>query len=370
MAGSEFDLQNQALLRHVCILAGYYRHHSAHSGYSRFVDYLPGVSTVRYQASPIVTPRGGLSRTVLSLARQVSSRLLEGASDRSWYPARTLVNEFRLYRMMVRSRERVFHLSYGENELGLLGRVRRPRSCRLLATFHLPPCDSRWPFTGGQSLRRLDAAIAIAPNQVELLSDLVGRDKVFLIPHGVDTAYWCPDVVPRSPGERRIVLSVGHYLRDFKAMGTVTSVLKERWRRDLEFVLITGPDGARLAQQYGVHALVNVPEPELREWYRSASMTLLPLANGTYNNAMLESLACGTPVVASAVGAVPQMAAGGRGVTAVPPNDTEAMIDAVSTLLGDPQPERLSEVARKQAEALDWSLLARTFVNLYRQLLE
>lgn len=368
MGSSNSDLLSRGLLHRVCILAGYYPHHSAHSGYSQFVAYLPGVSAICYQFYDYAASRGGLSQRAVDLADRVSHRL-KGACDRSLYRAQNLVQEARLYRRTIRSRERVFHLSYGEDQLRFLGRIRRPRPSRLVATFHQPPRVT-FPLKRRQSWRCLDAAIAIAPNQIEPLSDLVGRDRVFLIPHGVDTVYWCPESGARSADARPVVLSVGQHWRDFKTMGTVARVLRQRWGGDLEFVLITGPEGARLAKQNGVRALVNVPEPELREWYRSASLTVLPLLDGTNNNAMLESLGCGTPVVASAVGVVPQMAEGGRGVTAVPPNDPDAMIDAVSALLDDPESARVSQLARKQAEALDWSYLAPTFVNVYRQLVE
>jgi glycosyltransferase involved in cell wall biosynthesis len=167
-----------------------------------------------------------------------------------------------------------------------------------------------------------------------------------------------------------IVLSVGGHLRDFETMRAVAKELKARWSEDLDFVLVNGRrKTADLNEDSGIHTLVDVSEEQLREWYRSADVTVVPLLDGTCNNAILESLACGTPVVATAVGTVGEMAAQDQGILAVPPGDAEAMAASVSTVLTDSHPEVRSCAARAEAERLDWSRVAGDLVQVYEALL-
>ena len=102
----------------------------------------------------------------------------------------------------------------------------------------------------------------------------------------------------------------------------------------------------------------------------SCSFTVLPSLSEGMPNAVLESLAHGRAVVASAVGGVPEILDGGGGVL-VPPGDPDALADAMRTLLADP-----ALAARLGAEgrviARDWfgaDRMVQESLRLYRGLL-
>jgi glycosyltransferase involved in cell wall biosynthesis len=64
-----------------------------------------------------------------------------------------------------------------------------------------------------------------------------------------------------------------------------------------------------------------------------------------------ESMACGTPVVASNVAGIPELLDGGRCGMLVPPQNAQALADAIKALLADPAMRRTyAEKARKYAE--------------------
>jgi len=83
-----------------------------------------------------------------------------------------------------------------------------------------------------------------------------------------------------------------------------------------------------------------------------------------------EALACGAPVVATAVGAVPEVVTAGTGVL-VPPADPAALAAAIGGLLDDPARRRAlgaAGCARMRAE-FDWSVAGARTAAAYRHAL-
>jgi len=362
----------------VVVLDQRWAHHSPHSGYCRFLDHVPpGVARIRsvmHDRISINVEAGAQGNIAFLSAggRRVNlpfgRRLARAAfGTRWWYPVESLFAEARLMARMRWSPRSVYHLTYAEDQFGLLGQFGWPDRCKVIATFHQPPSQLPRFFTSEEPLRGLDGAIAVASNQVEALGALVGPDRVFLVPHGVDVGFWSPSANGSPRSRRCTVLSVGHWLRDFNTMREVVQALRARYGSALDVVIVTSSEHARrLAGWPGVRILVGVSEAELRGWYRAADVVVLPLLDATVNNAMLESLACGTPVVATGVGAISDLA-DGAGVIPVAPGDPDAMTRAVVAILGDPDYKARSHFARAAAERLDWPRVARDLMDVYRR---
>ncbi len=105
----------------------------------------------------------------------------------------------------------------------------------------------------------------------------------------------------------------------------------------------------------------------LREAYRDADALLLPLSDATANNAILEAMACGRPVVSTDVGGVAEMT--GEAALLAPPGDARALADAVLALAADPaRAAALGRAGRARAEALDWRVIAARHAALYERL--
>lgn len=73
-------------------------------------------------------------------------------------------------------------------------------------------------------------------------------------------------------------------------------------------------------------------EAALSILYSAADVTLVPSLEETFSNTAAESIACGTPVVGFATGALPELAANGRGIT-VPVGDDAALAKALAASL-------------------------------------
>jgi glycosyltransferase involved in cell wall biosynthesis len=368
----------RSVSRKVTIVDETWAHHSAHSGYRHFIDHIPDAATVpyvmrdRWHFEHRHTRRGRVSRLhvgdhdlPLPFVERVLGRVLR---NRPWYPAEVLVAELRILARMALSTRTIYHLTYAEEQYGILGEVRWPRRAKVIGTFHQPPSQIHKFFPSDSPLRRLDGAIAVSTNQLSTLNAWLGPERVFLVPHGVDTAFWAPGHGGASKHATFTVLSVGKWLRDFDAMRWVAESLRRSLGEAVELVVVAPPDQAsHIAAWEGVRVLVGISEDELRAWYRSADLTLIPLLDGTVNNTMLESLACATPVVASDVGAVSDLA-DSLGVLAVTPRDGEAMAHAVLSVLEGVETDARATAARRTAEALDWSVVARRLLGVYAAL--
>jgi len=133
------------------------------------------------------------------------------------------------------------------------------------------------------------------------------------------------------------------------------------WKRDLAFRLPAGPGRAE--------HVARVAPGEVRRAMARAAVVLLPSRWENAPYALLEAMAAGAPVVASAVGGVPEMVEDGREALLVPPDEPAATTAAVDRLLDDPVlAARLGRAARVRAER-DFSdaAMAKSSLDLYRQ---
>lgn len=98
-----------------------------------------------------------------------------------------------------------------------------------------------------------------------------------------------------------------------------------------------GPERARLEAAGGATFLGPQPRQAVLELFRAADATLLASTWENFPHAVVESLAVGTPVVATDVGGVAEVLRDGRNGLLVPPGDVDALAAAIRRALGDPQ---------------------------------
>jgi glycosyltransferase involved in cell wall biosynthesis len=120
----------------------------------------------------------------------------------------------------------------------------------------------------------------------------------------------------------------------------------------------TGPESERLALQArglsNVHLVGFVPDEDLADLYRSARIAVMPTRTGEGFGLMAaEAMACGTPVVATRQGALPEIVWEGVNGMLVPVEDPGAMASAiVDVITDDALHDRLAAGAR--ATDLSW----------------
>jgi D-inositol-3-phosphate glycosyltransferase len=135
---------------------------------------------------------------------------------------------------------------------------------------------------------------------------------------------------------------------------------------------LNDPDGLRsLAAALGIEDRVRFCPPVSRErladFYRAADLTVVPSYNESFGLVALESQACGTPVVAAAVGGLPTAVLDGRTGVLVDTHATQDWAAAITALLRSPQRRRLlATAAREHAEQFSWRHTADGLLRSYR----
>ena len=109
-----------------------------------------------------------------------------------------------------------------------------------------------------------------------------------------------------------------------------------------------------------------VPRADLAQWYRAADLVVVPSYSESFGLVALESQACGTPVVATAVGGLRTAVADGISGVLVDGHDPKAWSSVIARLLQEPQRRvLLSMGAIEHASHFGWDATARGTLDIY-----
>jgi D-inositol-3-phosphate glycosyltransferase len=131
------------------------------------------------------------------------------------------------------------------------------------------------------------------------------------------------------------------------------------------------PDGlSELAAALGISGIIRLeppcPQPELAQWYRAATVVMVPSRSESFGLVAVEAQACGTPVVAAAVGGLRTAVADGVSGVLVDSWDPGSYARVVADLVSRPAAlARLSRGAREHASGFGWSVTVDGLLNLY-----
>jgi glycosyltransferase involved in cell wall biosynthesis len=335
------------------------QHHAAASGYHRLTDALPAAVISGRR------PSGLIGRMMM--------KLLSGATARSgslWYNRVSLVGELEAAGRWLKTRNQIFHFLYGENSYRYLGALKNlaGRGNRLLATYHTPTWRMRELISDTDHIKRLDAAVVVSTTQRAYFENLLGSDRVFFVPHGIDTEFFVPTPTPRDAtrGSTFRFVCVGHHLRDFATLAAAADIL---WQQDpsIEIVVVADPErlGA-LARLPNVRTLSRIDDERLRALYQQSDALLLPLLDATANNSLLEGMACGLPVISTDLGGVRDYVCA-DGCVLTPKGDATALAAAAQQARdGLLDLDAMSSASRRAAEHLSWPRVAQAMQRVYQ----
>ncbi len=252
----------------------------------------------------------------------------------------------------------------------------------------------------GAIVRGVDRLIAQCPSERDELVDDYGAppERVAIIPSAVNTEQFRP--VAREEARRRIglpadgdelvVAYVGRMLPRKDVRNVVRAVALLRRRSDLPVTLLlvggetVEPDpirtpeiGAlqRLAAELGIADRVRFTgkrQPDvLRDYYSAGDVVVTTPWYEPFGLTPLEGMACGRPVVGSAVGGITFTIADGVTGRLVTPRDPEALADRLHRLLIAPELRaRMGRAARLRVEReFTWPTVARRTAALYEDLI-
>ena len=239
-----------------------------------------------------------------------------------------------------------------------------------------------------------DAVLASGTVEADQIESLYGGDpgRIRIVPPGVDHAFFGPGHRPQArralglPQDGRLLLFVGR-IQPLKCADVAIETLAElgsdgsgeRYR----LVIVGGPSGPHgekslqglhdAADARGVRDLVHFVDPQphelLSSYYRAADVCVVPSRSESFGLVALEAAACGTPVVASAVGGLTTLVDHGHTGFLVDEANPGAYADAVRSVFDEPlAAERLSTASVLRARRYTWRAAARSLGELHDEL--
>ncbi len=345
---------------HVICLSKRWEHHTESGGYDRLGWEIAESIVTRCEVS-------GFWRRAVRLwwRRQSNSReYLMDYHYEDWLAELSLLVKSRL------RRPDIVHVLYGDEQLDLLLRKRWFLPCPIVSTFHLPSrrVAERFEKRQRDELRRLDGAIVVSSAQLPAFRDWLGAEKVVFIPHGIDIHTFRPAPSHDTGNVLRLAF-VGSHMRDFALTHRVIDRCQAEKLR-VQFEIVTSSNTVGHFTGCGATNIRGaISEGQLIALYQSADALFLPVTDATANNSILESLACGTPIITTDVGGMRDYVDASCGWL-LPPGDVDAAMGLLHCLVRDRSPLiSRREAARKQAEKFSWERVIQRCFDAYKDLL-
>lgn len=234
-----------------------------------------------------------------------------------------------------------------------------------------------------------DAILASSGEEARQLEDLYGAApcRVEVVPPGVDHVQFSAERRSESQATLRsalnlppgpVLLFVGR-IQPLKGLDVAVEALA-LLDRPATLVVVGGPSGPEGASEMArVRSLVDThdlgcrvrfvppqPHDRLADFYRAADVCLVPSRSESFGLVALEAAACGTPVVAAAVGGLRSIVVSGSTGLLVDQREPAAFAAAVAELIDDPS--RAAEMGASASVAsgrFRWSITAARLRRLY-----
>ncbi len=257
-----------------------------------------------------------------------------------------------------------------------------------IGTFHA--CDGSpgywcaWPI-GIVLVRRrdhkLDGKIAVSRAAVEYHRKFVPGDYS-IIPNGIDLEHFSPDVSPMAEfcDGKRNILFVGR-LEYRKGLNYLLKAYQQVKREIPNSRLIVVGPGTRLRKRYerwvkrqGLSDVVFVgyaSYADLPRYYKTADVFCAPATSReSFGIVLLESMAVGTPVVASNISGYAGVVTHGQDGLLVPPRDSRGLARAlISVMSNEELRQRMAARGRLTAEHYSWERVSQKVLDYYQQVL-
>lgn len=199
----------------------------------------------------------------------------------------------------------------------------------------------------------------------------VPRHRLRLIPNGLDLARFTPQPPPTAI--RRVVTVAN--LRAEKGHDTILAAVPAILARHPDATFTFAGDGPRrdaletLARALGVSERVRFLGEchDVAPVLAASDLFVLPSRSEAFPNAVIEAMAAGVPVVVSNVGGIPEVVRHGENGLLVPPDDHEALADAVLGLIDRPDHAAALGAAGRRDVARDYTIerMVERFEDLY-----
>ncbi len=258
----------------------------------------------------------------------------------------------------------------------------RGTDVNLIPEHAIPRVLVRW------ASRQAKASIGVSAALVDRMRELgMGTDRLHVMRNGVDTQRFHIQLQNEAQRDLGIthgpaVLTVGN-LHEHKGQRLVLeafALLHKQQPAARLYIVGEGPDRSWLQQQAQVLGLADVvtlvgtvPNTDLARWYSAADVLVLASSREGWPNVLLEAMACGTPVVASRVGGVPEIVQTPLSGRVVSERTAAAFAGAIRDLLDQRAPDAAQRstqraAVRQYAQGFGWDRTSQDQLQLFNTL--
>lgn len=275
-------------------------------------------------------------------------------------------DEFRLAGRMLPQQD-IAHFLWGEFAAPKTAQFRR-KAKRIVATYHASASRLPTVLSGCRAFKQLDGITLMSETQKSyFIEQGIPEERIAVILHGMDSSYFHPaEQRTGEPGEPLRGFMIGVTERDHAFLAEVCRALPPGL---LNLSVATSRDQQVHYQGLsGVTLLPRLDDPGLLRTYQQSDLLLMPVMDCTANNSILESMACGTPVMTNRIGGVPEYVPDEYNVV-MPEKKLNDWVDRLRELAKNRnQLETMRPRVRAWAQSLDWHTVAGHYHSFYQEL--
>lgn len=242
------------------------------------------------------------------------------------------------------------------------------------------------------------SADALIPVSVSVAKELavlydVPQEKINVVPNGVDLQFFFPRqsraTILRRLGlnpDARIILYLGGFRPLKGPIFLIEAVRRIRKKfEDLKVVFVGNPkhplerryvrSTLKLIKQLEVENMIcvikQIPFGRMSEYYSAADALVVPSIYEALGKVALEAMACGTPVIASAVGGLTQLISDDKTGILVRPGDPDELAEAIVRIVTDDDLRKKLSLKTRQSvkRQFTWAHTAKGVMAVYQELL-
>jgi D-inositol-3-phosphate glycosyltransferase len=219
-------------------------------------------------------------------------------------------------------------------------------------------------------------------NSVQTSAEFVeelGHEPDGIVYPGVDTDLFHPDAPPAFDRDEPTILFVGRFVETKGLFDLIDALAAARDDgSDVHLSIIGRGDHDAVEQRIERHGLESsvsvvgaVPHDDLPGYYTAADAVCSPSHYESFGMVNIEAMACGTPVITTAVDGVTEYAIDGETALLVPPNSPNDLADAIATAVESPELRtRLATQGRAVAERYSWEQSSKRLADLCFEMTE
>jgi len=247
-------------------------------------------------------------------------------------------------------------------------------------------------------LSEIDKLIVATTDEKDNLQTLYSTPEniINIIPPGVDTTHFYPIPVDEAkefvgiPEDEKMILFVGR-IEPLKGIDTLLEAISQLKQADIlqrcpHYLYIIGgnpdPDQINMSKEMqrlqdlcsklGLDDLVlflgKRDQDSLQYYYSAAEMLVMPSHYESFGMVALESMACGTPVIATQVGGLQHLVLDQKTGFVIPNDDPDALEEKITVLICKPElREEMSQKSNSYAQSFSWNMITKYLIETFEK---